>query len=155
MNETRSFRDATGSQSPWIYFRLGEVLLNYAEAQNEAVGPDATVYSAVNQLRARAKMPNVPAGLTQVQMREAIRRERQVELAFEEHRFYDVRRWRIADQTENQPARGVAVTKNAAGTFVYTPIVVQQRRFQERNYRLPIPFKEIQANPNLVQNQGY
>jgi starch-binding outer membrane protein, SusD/RagB family len=155
MNENRDFRDAAGSQAPWIYFRLGEVLLNYAEAQNEATGPDASVYEAINRIRARARMPNVPAGLSQAQLREAIRRERQVELAFEEHRFYDVRRWQIAEQTENEPARGVAVTRNAAGVVSYTPIVVQQRRFQVRNYRLPIPVKEIQANPNLQQNEGW
>src|ERR1044072_5804599 len=79
---------------PWIYIRYAEVLLNYAEAQNEAVGPDATVYTAINQIRQRSsvKQPALAAGLSQAQMRDAIRRERQVELAFEESRFYDVSR---------------------------------------------------------------
>ncbi len=155
INEGRAFSAPVGSQAPWIYFRLGEMLLNYAEAQNEAVGPDASVYSAVNQIRTRAKMPALPTGLTQVQMRECIRRERQVELAYEEHRYYDVRRWRIAAQTENQPVRGVNITRDATGKLTYTYINVQERRFADRNYYLPIPLKETQANPKLQQNQGY
>jgi hypothetical protein len=78
---------------PWIYMRYAEVLLNYAEAQNEASGPDATVYAAVNSIRARASvnMPPLSGGLSQDDMRKAIQNERQIELAFEEHRFYDVR----------------------------------------------------------------
>lgn len=155
ITEGRDFGDANGSPAPWVYFRLGEMLLNYAEAQNEAVGPDASVYNAVNQLRARVAMPALPAGLTQAQMRDRLRRERQVELAYEEHRYYDVRRWKIANVTENQPARGVKVTKDAAGKFRYDYQTVQERRFADRNYFLPIPLKETQSNPNLVQNPGF
>lgn len=155
ITESRGLGDANGSPAPWIYFRLGEMLLNYAEAQNEATGPDASVYDAVNQLRARVSMPALPVGLTQAQMRERIRRERQVELAYEEHRYYDVRRWRIASVTENQPVRGVTVAKDAAGTLRYTYQTVQERRFGDRNYFLPIPLKETQANPNLQQNPGF
>lgn len=101
INEARDLGASSSSQAPWIYFRLGEVLLNYAEAQNEAAGPDASVYRAINQVRARVSMPALPTVLTQAQMRERIRRERQVELAYEEHRYYDVRRWKIANTTEN------------------------------------------------------
>lgn len=155
MTESRDFGDANGSQAPWVYFRLGEMLLNYAEAQNEATGPDGSVYAAVNQLRARASMPALPAGLTQAEMRERIRRERQVELAYEEHRYYDVRRWKIAGTTENKPAGGVKVAKDAAGTLQYNYQTVQERRFADRNYFLPIPFKETQSNPQLQQNPGY
>lgn len=155
ITESRDLGDANGSPAPWVYFRLGEMLLNYAEAQNEAAGPDASVYDAVNQLRARVSMPALPAGLTQAQMRERLRRERQVELAYEEHRYYDVRRWKIANVTENQPVRGVTASRNAAGNVVYTYQVVQERRFGDRNYFLPIPLKETQANPNLQQNPGF
>ena len=71
---------------PWIYFRYAEILLNYAEAQNEAVGPDASVYAAINAVRGRASvnMPALPGGLSQAAMRTAIQNERQIELAFEE-----------------------------------------------------------------------
>jgi hypothetical protein len=143
---------------PWIYMRYAEVLLNYAEAQNEAVGPDATVYNAINQIRQRAsvKQPPLPAGLTQAQMRDAIRRERQVELAFEEHRFYDVRRWKIANVTENVPAYGVDVTKNGTTTTYTRKVALSGRAFADKHYWLPIPRSEIlSSNGKLTQNPGY
>ncbi|SFD59283.1 Starch-binding associating with outer membrane [Chitinophaga sp. CF118] len=143
---------------PWIYLRYAEVLLNYAEAQNEAVGPDATVYAAINLIRQRASVnqPALVAGLSQSEMRTAIMRERQVELAFEEHRFYDVRRWRIASTTENTPAYGVDVTL-VNGAPVYTQkVALTGRLFNEKNYWLPIPRTEIQASNNqLLQTVGY
>lgn len=149
--------DVSGLQ-PWIYLRYAEVLLNYAEAQNEAVGPDATVYAAINKIRDResVKQPPLVAGLSQSEMRDAIRRERQVELAFEEHRFYDVRRWRIANVTENVPAYGVDV-KIENGAPVYTrKTALSGRLFNEKNYWLPIPRAEIQASNNqLAQSPGY
>jgi hypothetical protein len=149
----------SAGQQPWIYLRYAEVLLNYAEAQNEAVGPDASVYSAVNQIRQRASVnqPPLPAGLSQSQMRDAIRKERQVELAFEEHRFYDVRRWKIADVVENTPAYGVAITKNPDGSFTYTrKVALDGKAFNTKNYWLPIPRSEILASGNqLQQNTGY
>lgn len=143
---------------PWIYLRYAEVLLNYAEAQNEAVGPDATVYAAVNQIRQRASVsqPPLPAGLSQADMRTAIRRERQVELAFEEHRFYDVRRWRIAMETENVPAYGITVQMSGTDTVYTRKVALSDRSFAEKNYWLPIPRTEIQASNNqLAQTTGY
>jgi hypothetical protein len=146
---------------PWIYFRYAEILLNYAEAQNEAVGPDASVYAAINSIRARASvaMPALAAGLTQSQMRDAIHLERRIELAFEEHRFYDVRRWNVASQTENVPAYGISVTVNAANPSGYTyaqKVALAARSFKQQHYWLPIPLAEIQAsNGQLKQNTGY
>src|SRR5690606_36973487 len=99
---------------PWIYFRYGEILLNYAEAKNEALAaPDQSVYDAVNAVRARntVNMPPLPPNLSKLDMQREIREERRIELAFEEHRFYDVRRWMIAEQTENVPAYGILITK--------------------------------------------
>lgn len=141
---------------PWIYFRYAEILLDYAEAQNMATGPDATVYDAIWQIRKRAGMPALPAGLSQSQMTDAIRKERQVELAFEEHRFYDVRRWKIADVTENAPAYGVDVAKSG-NTYTYTrKVALSGRLFAAKNYFLPIPRTEIQAsNGQLEQTTGY
>ncbi len=145
---------------PWIYFRYAEILLNYAEAQNEAAGPDASVYQAINSVRARASVNMPPlAGLSQSEMRSAIRYERRVELAFEEHRFYDVRRWKIATQTENVPAYGVAVTVNGGSPtgFNYAQkVALTSRAFKDQEYWLPIPLSEIQAsNGQLKQNPGY
>lgn len=149
--------DVAGTQT-WIYFRYAEILLNYAEAQNEASGPDATVYAAVNAIRQRTgvAMPALPAGLTQAQMRERIRNERRIELAFEEHRFYDVRRWKIAATTEDAPAYGIEIGKNG-NAFTYTKKeALTGRNFSDKQYWLPIPRTEIQASNNkLEQNPGY
>lgn len=147
--------DVAGTQ-PWIYFRYAEILLNYAEAQNEAVGPDLSVYDAINKIRGRAGMPDLPAGLSQSGMRKRIWNERRVELAFEEHRYYDVRRWKIADSVENVPAYGITVTKTG-GTYTYArKVALDGRQFKEKQYWLPIPRAEIQASDNkLKQNTGY
>jgi len=150
---------------PWIYFRYAEILLNYAEAANEVSGPNAipqggtiTARTAVNMVRSRAgvNMPGLSAGLSQAEMREAIRRERRVELAFEEHRFYDVRRWKIASQTENAPAEGIIVTKTG-NTFSYQKkIALDSRKFEDKHYWLPIPRAEIRASGDkLKQNPDY
>ncbi|MEI6950778.1 RagB/SusD family nutrient uptake outer membrane protein [Paraflavisolibacter sp. H34] len=145
-------------RQPWFYIRYAEILLNYAEAQNEAVGPDATVYAAINSIRRRpsVNMPDVPVGLSQAQMREVIRNERRVELAFEEHRFYDVRRWKIAEVTENVPAYGINITKTG-NTFTYArKVALEGRSFAPKHYWLPIPRAEIQASGNkLPQNKDY
>ena len=101
-------------------------------------------------------MPALASGLTKEQMRDAIRRERQVELAFEEHRFYDVRRWKIANVTENVPAYGVDVTKNGNTVTYSRKEALSGRHFEEKHYFLPIPRTEIQAsNGKLTQNSGY
>ncbi|MEP6610786.1 MAG: RagB/SusD family nutrient uptake outer membrane protein [Mucilaginibacter sp.] len=151
---------------PWIYFRYAEVLLNFAEAANEAYGTDVTpagatmsARQAINMIRARpgVNMPPLAAGLSQSQMRDAVRYERRVELAFEEHRFYDVRRWKIADVTENKPAGGVIITKDGSGKLVYTSkVALDGRSFATKHYWLPIPRSEIQASGGqLQQNAGY
>jgi len=148
---------------PWIYFRYAEVLLNYAEAANEGYGADViptgstlSARDAVNLVRARAgvNMPGLPVGLTQIQMREAIRRERRVELAFEEHRFYDVRRWKIADQTENLPAEGIIITKTGSTLSYQKKIALDGRKFETKHYWLPIPTAEILASGGLLK-QNY
>lgn len=161
VNEDLPIRNPWGvaGTQDWIYFRYAEILLNYAEAQNEAVGPDASVYEAINTIRARpgVDMPPLPTGLSQAEMREHIRHERQIELAFEEHRFYDVRRWMIAPETENEPAYGITITKAEDGSLSYQrKIALEGRSFQEQHYWLPIPRSEIQASNNqLEQNPGY
>ena len=87
-----------------VYYRYAEVLLNYAEAQNEAVGPDESVYEAINAIRTRPStdLPEVAAGLSQDEMREVIRHERRVELMFEEKRLLDLWRWKIAEDNMNK-----------------------------------------------------
>lgn len=138
--------------SPWRYIRYAEILLNYAEAQNEAVGPDQSVHDAVNRVRDRAGMPDLPAGLSQSQMRERIRNERRVELAYEEHRYFDVRRWMIAEDVENKQAGGISITKNGNGTFTYAPkVALIGKTFSTKHYWFPIPVEEINASNGAIQ----
>ncbi len=146
---------AINVRRPWVMFRYAEVLLNYAEALNEAQGPVADVYSAVNQIRARVGMPALPAGLTKDQMRERIQRERQVELCFEEHRFFDVRRWKRGEQLFNRPVTGIKITRNGTA-LTYERFEVDRRIFNAKMYRFPIPQVELNRAPkNLKQNPGW
>ncbi len=150
------YQDQTQDQ-PYKYIRYAEILLNYAEAQNEAVGPDASVYAALNPIRSRAGMPPITPGLSQSSMRQAIINERQIELCFEDHRFYDVRRWKIANVTENVPAYGIKPTLNTDGSITYTRITaLGNRQFTDKNYWMPIPQSEILASGGKIkQNPGY
>lgn len=144
------------SDQDWIFMRYAEVLLNYAEAQNEAVGPDASVYNAINQIRQRAGIPDLVSGLSQTEMRDKIRNERRIELAFEEHRFFDIRRWRIAqDLLDGKPIYGMTITKNPDGSFSYAKKEVETRSFPERLYVLPIPQDEMDKNPAAKQINGW
>ncbi|WP_345950860.1 RagB/SusD family nutrient uptake outer membrane protein [Mucilaginibacter sp. PAMB04274] len=145
----------------FLFFRYAEVLLNYAEAQNEAVGPDASVYDAINQIRARGdvNMPPLPLGLTKDQMRERVRNERAVELAFEDHRWYDIMRWKKGPEIVAQPVYGMNVIKNANGSFTYSKVLLgsnYQKVFRDYMHRYPIPRTEIyKSKGKLVQNTGW
>lgn len=125
--------------------RLADVMLMYAEAQNEALGsPDQSVYDAINAVRSRAGMPNLPVGLNKEQMRERIRHERMVELCGEGQRYSDIRRWRIAKDVVD----GVWMTE-------FTGVQIRQRGFPDHYYLWPIPQSEMDINPNLTQNPGW
>ncbi len=139
---------------PWVIFRYAEVLLNYAEALNEAQGPVAEVYTYINQVRSRVGMPALPAGLSKDGMRERIQRERQVELCFEDHRFFDVRRWKKGEQFFNRPVTGMRITKTGT-TFTYTRFTVENRVFNAKMYRFPIPQSELNKVTKLAQNPGW
>ncbi len=132
----------------WIVIRYAEVLLNFAEAMNEAYGPtDSHGYGisaldALNQVRRRVGMPQVSSSLSQDELREKIRHERRVELAFEGRRFWDVRRWMTASETLGEPIHGVSINKRG-GTFEYAQIEVEDRKFEDKMYFYPIPQSEI------------
>lgn len=127
-----------------ILLRYGDVLLMYAEAQNEASGPDESVYEAMNNLRSRVNMPDIPLGLSKDQMREVIRLERRIELALEGLYLHDIRRWRTAEDVMN----GTVLNSNGEE--------VQVRSFNPaRDYLWPIHEITIQENPALEQNPGY
>ncbi len=124
----------------FVLIRYAEVLLIYAESTNESSGPDGRVYDAVNEVRTRAGMPDLPAGLTQGQMRDRIRNERRVEFAFEGLSWMDVKRWRTAEFIIP------TITDKDGVTRQFDPA---------KNYLMPFPQAEIDANENLVQNPGY
>ncbi|RYE37085.1 MAG: RagB/SusD family nutrient uptake outer membrane protein [Sphingobacteriaceae bacterium] len=143
----------------YVFFRYGEVLLNYAEALNESDGPVADVYNSINQIRKRAGMPNLPASLDQTQMRNAVRHERAIELAFEDHRWYDIMRWKNGPDIVAKPIYGMNVIKNTNGTFTYTPVLLSstfQKVYFDYMHRYPIPKVEIYKSKGiLVQNPGW
>jgi hypothetical protein len=142
--------------------RYAEIILNAAEATNEYSGPTARVYDLLKMLRIRAEITpgagssyGLKAGMTKDEMRTVIQRERQVELAFEEHRYWDVRRWKIAPQTSNKEMHGMQVTMQPNGTFAYNVITVRNHVFLPAMYLWPIPQSEITKSPSLKQNPGY
>jgi hypothetical protein len=121
--------------------RYAEVLLIYAEAKNEADGPVSEVHNAVNRVRNRVGMPNLPAGLSKDQMRERIYNERRVELCSEGNRYEDLVRWRRLDVVKNK--------------HLNQGVNYQITTFEDFRYLWPIHQQEIDVNPNLVQNPGY
>jgi len=143
--------------SNYQFYRYAEILLSYAEAQNEAVGPDASVYSAVNAVRARVLLPALPVGLSQVDMRTNIRRERRLEFTFEDKRWFDIRRWDITVKGPavlNTPEYGMVIT-GTTGNLKYTPTIVFQNKYSEWMNFLPIPQPVLNSNTKLTQNPGY
>jgi starch-binding outer membrane protein, SusD/RagB family len=146
----------------WILIRLAEIYLNYAEARNEAYGPDAEVYAAIKELRRRAGLSpsDVQSGLNQEQMREVIRNERRIELAFEEHRFFDLRRWKLYNDPAHREnllkIRGAKITKDADGNFTTDMNhLVQERQFSSKMYLYPIAESELLKNKQLEQNPDW
>ncbi len=157
----------------WPVFRYAEVLLSYAEAMNEAFGPDdlgpaeygltLTAREAVNMVRGSesVKMPEITAAEApgQDEMRDRIRNERRVELAFEGHRYWDLCRWKIAAEVLNRPVFGVKVTRteDAARPYEYVSFEASRRKFEApKMYLYPIPQEEIvRSMGTMEQNAGW
>lgn len=141
--------------------RYAEVLLNYAEAMNESYGPESdpqgyglTAKDAVEMIRSRAGLSphELASGLSQDEMREVVRHERRIELAFEEHRFFDVRRWKTAEEVLGETIEGLRITDNGDGSYSYEIIEVEDRVFTPKMYIYPIPLYEINRNTALEQS---
>ena len=130
----------------WVLIRLAEVYLNYIEALNEyqPAHSDIKIYYDKIRRREGIKMPELPDGLDQDAVRQKIRHERRIELAFEDHRLWDARRWMIAADNEkgkgvlNIPLRGLEIL-NRGGVPSYTPIEIEKRNFEPKMYLYPIP----------------
>lgn len=148
---------SSGAVPNSIVFRLAEAYLNYAEALNEAQGPVPAAYDAVNTIRQRSGMPKLPEGLTKEQFRDRVHNERDIELAFEDHRLWDIRRWKVAenDGVMTGSFYGLKITKIANSTeFSYQPYVFETRTFLTRMYLHPFLNTEV-FKGYLVQNPGY
>lgn len=155
LDPTHKFPITNSSFQDWLTFRYAEILLNYAEASFELNGPAADNLDAINQIRDRAGVAALPAITL-----DKIRHERRIELAFEEHAFYDLRRWRTADTELN-------TDRFAAFAFWHFNTTPNQYEYEVSNaesfnrvwknayYYLPIGETRINNNPNLKENPGY
>jgi hypothetical protein len=147
---------------PWPFFRFAEVLLNYAEASIE-LGELGDAVEQLNRIRRRAGMPEFSAALSQAALREEYRNERRVEMAFEEQRFFDVRRWMIAPTELSEDAEGIniflegtdPIDRSTWTNYEYETRVIQNRAWNDALYFMPIHRDEINRNDMLVQNPGY
>lgn len=154
--------DYSNQSHNFMIFRYAEILLNYAEAENE-LGVTSEAYTQLKALRQRAGIAagtnglyGLKANMTTDEMREAIRLERRIEMAFEEQRYWDLRRWKIAEQVLNKDLTGVVITKNANNTYSYSYKTVDYVSFAPKQYLYPIPYNEvIRTNGNITQNPGW
>lgn len=140
-----------------ILYRVNELYLYRAEALNEANGtPPAQAYADVNKVRARSAMPPLPNGLSQQQFRERVRNESAIELVFEDHRFWDIRRWLIAENegVMKGAMEGLRINKVNDRMFTWTTWTFETRTFTKNMYLHPFPQAEV-LKGNLVQNPGY
>lgn len=144
---------AGGNQeAPWHFFRLGEIYLNYAEACL-GLGEEDEAKMYINMIRERAGMPDITS--TGQQLIDDYRNERRIELAFEQHRYFDVRRWMIAPDVLNRDASGIVIEDPLSGPVEYEVSVVQDRAWNDKMYWLPILLDEMNRNKNLIQNPLY
>ncbi|MDP6921539.1 MAG: RagB/SusD family nutrient uptake outer membrane protein [Lutibacter sp.] len=152
----------------WPMIRMAELYLNYAEAYNEYHGPSQEVFDALNLIRERSGIRHVEAAwsdaslaktpnkhLDKQGLKEIIQQERMIELAFEGHRYHDIRRWKMAEDYFNSPVKGWRVNEVDANDY-YQVDEVGQRTFNiPRDYFHPIKISELTVNTNLVQNPGW
>lgn len=164
----RTVTAGNGGSSPRCFamIRYADILLAAAESWNEyhindAVAPDRS-YELIKQIRMRAGitpgedfMYGLKENMSPLEMREIIRNERAVELAYESSRMWDVRRWKIAEQTENRMMHGIKIEKNAANELKYSFVEIQKWTFANRLYLYPIPAPEITKMSAMIQNPEY
>lgn len=158
--------DGSSSRHYWPIFRYSEILLNYAEAMNFLYGPNQdpkgygkTALEAINEVRSRAGLQDLPESISKDDFEKKLRNERRVELAFEGHRHWDVRRWKIAEETIGIPVHGVKIIRNynPDGSYKdeYEKYELENRVFDEKMYLYPIPADEILMTKGLPQNPGW
>ncbi|WP_316818003.1 RagB/SusD family nutrient uptake outer membrane protein [Pedobacter nyackensis] len=150
---------------PWPIMRLSELYLLYAEALNESAGPSSDVYKYVDLVRTRAGLDGIVSSyaahstksskpLSKDGLREAIQRERLIEIALEGKRFWDIRRWKTAATFLSQPLSGWNILGTTTETY-YRVQFLYPSIFKQRDYFFPISENAIITNKNLVQNPGW
>ncbi len=150
---------------PWPEMRMADLYLMYSEALNELNGYNSETTEWINKVRERADIPSVEEAWDQFSntpgyykqkdnLRRIIHQERAIELAFEGHRFWDLRRWKEAHKDLNAPVRGWDILQESASSF-YRPVLLYNQRFTMKEYLWPIKLSEMQINKNLVQNPGW
>jgi len=165
-NMVNSSNGVTYRDYPWPEIRLPDIYLMYAEALNESDGPVADVYEYVNRIRKRAGLMNVQDAWTTYSnnptkyttkdgMREIIHQERGIELAFEGNRYWDIRRWKKAAETFNQPITGWSVFQQATTDYYRVRTIFSQNFVAPRDYLWPLRTYDLTVNPNLIQNPGW
>jgi starch-binding outer membrane protein, SusD/RagB family len=150
--------DPTNNGTNFILIRYADVLLMYAEAKIELNDIDESVYSAINEVRTRPDvgMPTIPEGLSQEELREIVRNERMVEFGMEGLRFWDIRRWRIAEDVMQGNIPGMRYIESGGSEIQTFTFGGTTRAFNpNRDYLFPIPAQELVINQNLTQNPGY
>jgi hypothetical protein len=143
-----------------MYIRLGELFLNYAEALNESEPTNPDILTYLNFIRVRGGIPALVAGLDQATMRKLIQRERCIELAYEGHRFFDVRRWKIVTDPEGRQGGDFHGMNVFTGTGLgdvafYARTRTSTRVWNARYNFLPLPQSEVNKNFKMVQTFGY
>lgn len=145
----------------WVIFRLGEFYLDYAEAvlnythdgYTKPDGLDMTAAQAINKIRKRAKQPDIATGLSYAEFTKKYENERFVELAFEGHRFYDVRRWKKGQEYFTN-IKKMTITKENDGTLKFTPSTLESRKWEDKWYLFPLPQKDVKVC-GYIQNPGW
>lgn len=142
------------SQTPWTFYRYGEILLNYAEA-NYFLGNEDITREYLNIVRSRPSVDMPDVTESGAALFDRIVNERRIELVFEEHRWIDVRRWKILPQVAEEDRTRMIIRKAPDGTKTYEVAFWKEGVYNEANYLLPIPQSEINKNGLLQQNPGY
>lgn len=150
-----------GKRHNWVVFRLGEFYLNYAEAIYRYLGAAGatdnefrmSACAAINKVRQRSdvQMPDFPDNISNTEFWERYKKERMVELAFEQHRFWDVRRWKEGGFTK---IGRMQIIQKEDGNFLYER-TNKSLVWDDKMYFFPIPASEMRKNPNLSQNPGW
>ena len=147
----------------FVYMRYAEMLLDFAEATNEVLGPTGDVYNVLYAIRQRAGINSgadnnygIKQSMTQDEMRSVIRKEERLEFAFEEHRTWDLKRWKTAASVFASPLKGMNIQQSSSGQLFYNVAPVLTPQFRDpQMYLYPIPYSEVLKNPSMKQNPGW